>query len=128
MAGKKNVTADEQTKKDEQTKNTVEQGKTVEEKVTEEKIKAPDEKQEPEAEKKQNDAQTEEVKETQKKPEKRVVAWVYVGNENRLEVKLGEKDEDGVLVLWRNTVYRKLPECKAIEELKEKEVLKPIYA
>jgi len=64
-------------------------------------------------------------KESEKKPEKRPIAWVYVGDKNRLDIDLGKGK--GSIILWRNTVYRKLPECKAIEELKEKGLLKPIY-
>ncbi len=64
-------------------------------------------------------------KHEEKTPEKKKpVAYVYVGNENRIEVKIGKEK---TLILWRNAVYRNLPECKEIEELIKKGDLKPIY-
>lgn len=65
-----------------------------------------------------------EAREGQKKP----VAYVYVGNRNRYEFEAEVDGEKRALVLWRNTVYRNLPDCEAVRELIEKGALKPIYA
>jgi len=65
----------------------------------------------------------------EKQPEeKKPVAYVYVGNKNRLELEIGEGEDKRVLTLWRNMVYRNLPECKEVEELIKKGEIKPIYA
>ena len=92
-----------------------------------EELKKPEEQEKPEKDEKheEHEERKESEKESKKKTEKKPIAWVYVGDKNRLEVDLGK--DKGSIILWRNTVYRKLPECKAIEELKEKGLLKPIY-
>jgi hypothetical protein len=80
-------------------------------------------------EKKPEEKKPEEKKPDEKKPdEKKPVAYVYVGNKNRLELEIGEGEDKRILVLWRNMVYRNLPECKEVEELIEKGEIKPIYA
>ena len=80
-------------------------------------------------EKQTAEKQPEEKKPEKKKPdEKKPVAYVYVGNKNRLELEIGEGEDKRILVLWRNMVYRNLPECKEVEELIEKGEIKPIYA
>jgi len=80
-------------------------------------------------EKQTAEKQPEEKKPEEKKPdEKKPVAYVYVGNKNRLELEIGEGEDKRILVLWRNMVYRNLPECKEVEELIEKGEIKPIYA
>lgn len=35
--------------------------------------------------------------------------------------------EKRTFVLWRNMVYRNLPDCEAVRELIKKEELKPVY-
>ena len=82
-----------------------------------------------EVEEKNVEKQTAEKQPEEKKPdEKKPVAYVYVGNKNRLELEIGEGEDKQILVLWRNMVYRNLPECKEVEELIEKGEIKPIYA
>ncbi|HFC98261.1 MAG TPA: hypothetical protein ENJ40_07385 [Thermosulfurimonas dismutans] len=67
--------------------------------------------------------ETREAQEPQKKP----VAYVYVGNQNRYEFEAEVDGEKRTFVLWRNMVYRNLPDCEAVRELIKKEELKPVY-
>ena len=60
-------------------------------------------------------------------PQKKPVVYVYVGDQNRYEFEAEMEGEKRTFILWRNMVYRNLPDCEAVRELIKKEELKPIY-
>ncbi|RUM89258.1 MAG: hypothetical protein DSZ24_01680 [Thermodesulfatator sp.] len=60
--------------------------------------------------------------------EKKPFAYIYVGDENRVEVEVEEGGKKRTLSLWRNVVYRNLPDDEAIRNLVAEGKLKPLYA
>ena len=60
-------------------------------------------------------------------PQKKPVAYVYVGNQNRYEFEAEVDGEKRTFLLWRNMVYRNLPDCEAVRELIKKGELKLVY-